>query len=1088
MGMKDDINKNTAAQKEFNSTVQDGQESFREYGDILKSINAELGRNYSTTKDARSEYDSLVSITQKLAQQEEGINRIADDKLKKLAEQASANLANLKIIGAELSGREAMNDAELALQIAAEEKFATEESILANIQKQVATRQKSNQLMGVAGGLAATLDGFLGPMSKALGLDQMKEDMQVVADRVAETGEGFGRLKVAATGLKGAMSGIGKALTDPSIIFGGIMSGYNDVAKAQKEFRQQTGQNISHVDTLNGSIATSADYIKAASSLSKELGVNASVVFSPETITEVAELTELMGMGAHEAAQLAKFAKLSGKELSVVTSEMEASFKSFVQTNQVGINFQDVMNDVGSASASVTLSLGSNPKKIQAAAMEARKLGVSLEQVDKIAGSLLDFESSISAELEAELLTGQSLNLEKARQLALSNDLEGVAKELAKNEGIMKAFSSGNRIQQEASAKAMGMSRAEMSKMIYQQKLQSGLSAEQAAKASDISLEEAKRLTAQEQISKTMDKITQAVGGFLTYLDPLLSNTVAMGAIMGTIATVYAVKMASGFAKSAKGMFDMAKGAKDMISGLSKSGGIMGKFYKGGQFTPGGGRAPKGGTRIGGLLGKALPSKEDSGKLSKSVDSTKGIKPGQSKGIKDFLKGLGDGLANFGKKAGQILKGALVLGVVGVILGGSFALALMMIKDVDPVQMIAFAGSLAILGLTMAVMGNVAGNIIMGALAFGILAVALIPAAYAFSLLENVDIGKMIAFSLMLPLLALAAAGLGFIAPFIALGAASLIVLGLGMIAISTAFSMLGDIDMEKINGFSSAVTTLAMSTAKLGFFAPFIIMGSAALLVLGAAMIPVSTAFSMLGNIDMEMISGFSTAITALAMSTAKLGLFAPLIIFGSAALLVLGAAMIPAAMAFKLLGEADMEAISNTLGELGDKASALMAVGPALFSVAAGIIAFSASMAIATGLGFLGKLIGGGGPLADLDRLAKMSPQLVEAGNALNAVANGLRSVAAALSGIDANKLKDLQEFAESQKPSLVESIGSLITAPIQALGSMIGGGGEENDQQAIIERLDRLIAVTEGGKVIEMDGNKVGKTLALDASGIG
>ena len=50
------------------------------------------------------------------------------------------------------------------------------------------------------------------------------------------------------------------------------------------------------------------------------------------------------------------------------------------------------------------------------------------------------------------------------------------------------------------------------------------------------------------------------------------------------------------------------------------------------------------------------------------------------------------------------------------------------------------------------------------------------------------------------------------------------------------------------------------------------------------------------------------------------------------------------------------------------------------------------------------------------------------------------------------------------------------------------MIGGGGEENDQQAIIERLDRLIAVTEGGKVIEMDGNKVGKTLALDASGIG
>jgi hypothetical protein len=89
----------------------------------------------------------------------------------------------------------------------------------------------------------------------------------------------------------------------------------------------------------------------------------------------------------------------------------------------------------------------------------------------------------------------------------------------------------------------------------------------------------------------------------------------------------------------------MAKGAKDMLMQLGKSGGVMGKFYKGGQFTPGGGRAPKGGQRFGGLFGKALPKKEDAEKLKASTDSTKGIKPGQGKGIKDFLKGLGDGLA-----------------------------------------------------------------------------------------------------------------------------------------------------------------------------------------------------------------------------------------------------------------------------------------------------------------------------------------------------------------------------------------------------------------------------------------------------------
>ena len=977
MGVGDNIRKNTEEQKKFNQAAQEGVYTYREYTDILKSINEELGAQYNTTKEARNEYNSLINISKQLIGQEESMTRLTDKQLKDLSEKAAINVKNLGVLAESVKYTEDMSDAEMALLIGKESEFETEKQILAKIQEEVKLRQKSNELMGVAGGLTATLNGLLGPLSKALKLDEAEADMQAVADRIAKTGESFGRLKVLAAGTGAAFKGMMNTLTDPTVIMGGIFKGFTEVSKAQKEFRQQTGQNISQIDSLNMSLATSADYMKAAASLSKELGVNASVVFTPATITEVAELTELMGMGAHEAAQLAKFAKLSGKELSTVTAEMEASFKEFVKTNQVGINFTDVMNDVGSVSAEVSLSLGSNPAKIQAAAMEARKLGVSLEQVDKIAGSLLNFEESISAELEAELLTGKELNLEKARQFALANDLEGVARELSKNEGIMKAFATGNRIQQEASAKAMGMSRQEMAKMIYNQKLQSGLSTEQAAKAADISLEEAKRLTAQEQIQKSMDKITQAVGGFLTYLEPILSNTTMLSIILGTIATIYVAKMAAGFAKSAKGVFDMAKGAKDMLSNLSKSGGIFGKFYKGGQFTPGGGRAAAGGERFGGLFGKAIPKGKDAKGIADSADATKGIKPGQGKGIKSFLKGLGDGLAALGKKAGQVLKGALVLGVVGVILGGSFALALMMVKDVDPVQMIAFAGSLAILGITMAILGNIGGNIILGALAMGILGLALIPAAFAFSLLENVDISKMLAFSLMLPLLALAAAGLGFLSMFIFAGAAALMALGL----------------------------------------------------------------------------------------------------------------AMIPAAMAFQMMGEADVEAIGLAFENLASKSAQLFAVGPALVSVAAGLMAFNAAMLIGTGMGFLGKLMGGGGPLADIERLAEISPQLTSAATSLTQIAQALQSVAQALDAIDGDKLNDLQDFAvTSAITGAVSGIFSAITAPITMLGDMLGGSPEEQNQQMIIERLDKLIAVTEQGKTIEMDGNKVGKTLALTSSPIG
>jgi hypothetical protein len=73
-----------------------------------------------------------------------------------------------------------------------------------------------------------------------------------------------------------------------------------------------------------------------------------------------------------------------------------------------------------------------SPEILAEAATQARALGLSLEQVDAIAGSILDFESSIEKELSFELLTGKQINLEKARELALNNDLVGLNRRIKK--------------------------------------------------------------------------------------------------------------------------------------------------------------------------------------------------------------------------------------------------------------------------------------------------------------------------------------------------------------------------------------------------------------------------------------------------------------------------------------------------------------------------------------------------------------------------------------------------------------------------------------------------------------------------------
>ena len=740
MGLNDNINKNTRAQKEFNAAAREGANIYEEYTDIFESIAGELGKTVSNAKRAKKEYNSLVSISKQLSNNQEEITKLNDKQLSSLKEQAAESVAEIGRITKKLKDQKELTTEEEALMAARESNLQLEKDLVTFIEEEIKIREKSNEMLGVAGGLLKGLNEIAGPFAKALKLDQVQKDMEKVADEAARTGDELGKIKVLGAGISGAFSSLVNTITDPSVILGAVVKSFGELGKAQKEFRQQTGQNADVFDGLNLSATSLVDLIGAATGLSKELGVNAAVVFSPQTIQEVAELTENMGLGAHEAAQLAKFAKLSGKELDVVTDNMEASFKAFVKTNKTGINIKDVMNDVGSASAAVTLSLGSQPEKIQQAAMEARKLGLSLEQVDKIAGSLLDFESSIQAEMEAEMLTGKELNLDKARQLALANDLEGVAKEIGKNEGILKAFSSGNRIAQEATAKAMGMSREEMAKMIYQQKLQNNLSTEQAAKAAGISLDEAKRLTTQEQISKALEKMAVTAASILDIFAPILSNSVVLATVMGSIGLIMTTKVLKSLKGSVGEMKSLVKGSLALLKNSKLTEALMGKFYKGGQFMKGGGRAKAGGQRGKGLLSGILGGDDKppvgdkvKGKIDKIPDAPKSPEAGIGKKLKEFLTGLASGLKNMGKPG--VIKGALatLLAAPGIIALGLASPALAVLAMIPGP---ALQASLTGLGKGLSALGTaLMGPQLLGiALGLGILTVSMIGIGAALGL------------------------------------------------------------------------------------------------------------------------------------------------------------------------------------------------------------------------------------------------------------------------------------------------------------------------------------------------------------------
>ena len=166
---------------------------------------------------------------------------------------------------------------------------------------QVKNVEKALGLGGnAAKGIEKTLNSIgLGDLASKLGLDEVNKKMKETADRVTEGGEkaaGFGgKVRVLGAGIGEMGKQLAINLLDPLAILGFILKGILAVDKAQTEYTRETGHSINTVDTLNTSLITTADYIKAATELTRQFGVAADAVFTKETLQEATEMVELMG-------------------------------------------------------------------------------------------------------------------------------------------------------------------------------------------------------------------------------------------------------------------------------------------------------------------------------------------------------------------------------------------------------------------------------------------------------------------------------------------------------------------------------------------------------------------------------------------------------------------------------------------------------------------------------------------------------------------------------------------------------------------------------------------------------------------------
>ena len=380
------------------------------------------------------------------------------------------------------------------------------------------------------------------------------------------------------------------------------------------ELRQSLGTTAVESARLAGNItaASVAAKVVGGSSQEAEAAVTGLVqefgslsVVSAGVSAKLGLMTGQFGISGANAAKLLKTME------SINGASIETNLNLISSVGELaraeGVAPAQVLNDIAESTETFAQFAKDGGQNIAKAAIEARKLGLNLSTVAGIAESLLDFESSIEKEMEASMLLGRQMNLDKARELALTGDLEGLAKEVKNQVGSQAEFEAMNVVQRKALADAIGVTVADMGKMVAGEKTSAEIAEQQAA-------QKTKNL----QIEKQLAFVT-AAGAAAQLMASVAKFPFGIGIPMGIAAIA--------------GLYSLMKGAPKLeVGGVVKETG-MAEVHRGEVFS---------GTKNEAGFGTDMT--ETNGLLKQSLAESKKLRE-QNEFLMNRLTGRVDGLA-----------------------------------------------------------------------------------------------------------------------------------------------------------------------------------------------------------------------------------------------------------------------------------------------------------------------------------------------------------------------------------------------------------------------------------------------------------
>lgn len=213
----------------------------------------------------------------------------------------------------------------------------------------------------------------------------------------------------------------------------------HDLEKAATDFKTTTGLATADLHELEYTIKNVSNKFGVLGVSAEDVGkimsdfttaMDGMSIPAESTVAALAVMSKNFGVNAKSASEVNKvFQNMGGFSEAAATS---LTMSAAEMANMVGVSPDQVIKDMADNAGEAYNYFRGSPQELVKAAVYAAKMGSSIKDMTASANKLLDFEESISKELEASALLGTNLDFAKARELAYTGDLLGMQKELTK--------------------------------------------------------------------------------------------------------------------------------------------------------------------------------------------------------------------------------------------------------------------------------------------------------------------------------------------------------------------------------------------------------------------------------------------------------------------------------------------------------------------------------------------------------------------------------------------------------------------------------------------------------------------------------